>query len=164
MSHTALLATHVVAGTLGLLLGPLVMYRQSRRLHRGLPPADRLWQCYVLLVVLVAVTAVLLVATNRAELWWLIPVSLLTVALMVLAGESMRRRYAGWLHGYTHGLGGSYISLVTAFIVVALTVDGPVTGTAQLVPWLAPTLVGVVGIELWRRRLDRAMRSGRLTG
>ena len=167
MSHQALLATHVAAGTLGLLLGPVVMYRQSRRLGPGRSPADRLWQSYVLLVVLVAGTAVVLVVTNRPELWWLVPVSFLTAALVVLAGESMRRRYAGWLHGYAHGIGGSYISLVTAFIVVALTVDGPVTGTASLVPWLAPTVVGTIGIEVWRRRLGRAMsiaeRSARLS-
>jgi hypothetical protein len=33
-----------------------------------------------------------------------------------------------------HGQGGSYLALVTALVVVALTVDGPLQGPAVLVP------------------------------
>lgn len=91
---------------------------------------------------------------SRLDLWWLVPVSALTYALALLARESAQRHFRGWSHGYAHGQGGSYTALVTALIVVALTVDGPVTGTAQLVPWLVPTGLGLVLIEIWRRHLD----------
>jgi hypothetical protein len=77
----------------------------------------------------------------------------------VFARSSARRRYPGWLHGYVHGQGGSYIELWTALIVVALTIDGPVTGTAQLLPWLAPAAVGTILIEVWRRKLDHRIQS-----
>jgi uncharacterized membrane protein len=109
-------------------------------------------------VLLVCVSAVGLVVENRPELWWLVPLSALTYGLAVLAQESATRRFRGWIHAYVHGQGGSYIALVTALIVVALTVDGPVAGAAQLVPWLAPTVLGTVLIEMWHRRLDRTLR------
>ena len=108
---------------------------------------------------MVCLSAVALVVENRPELWWLIPISALTYALAMLAYQADRRRFPGWLHGYVHGLGGSYIALATAFIVVALTVDGPVTGIAQLIPWLAPTVVGTILIEMWRRHLETAINA-----
>jgi len=56
-----------------------------------------------------------------------------------------------------HGQGGSYIALLTALVVVALTVDGsvdgPVDGAAAALPWVLPALVGTSLIERWRRRL-----------
>lgn len=158
--HTVLLVGHVAAGTVGLLLGPLVMHQDSRRFTAGERGTSRVGGIYRVVVLLVCLSAVALVVENRPELWWLVPVSVLTYALAVLARVSASRRYRGWLHGYVHGQGGSYIALVTAFIVVALTVDGPVTGSAQLVPWLAPTMLGTFGIELWRRRLNSAVGAG----
>lgn len=162
MVHTALLLVHIVAGTIGLLLGPFAMYHGARRLtagQRSTGPPSRVYRGVVLLV---CVSAVALIIQGRPELWWLVPLSALTYGLAVLARVSAQRRhrFRGWLHGYVHGQGGSYIALVTAFVVVALTVDGPVTGVAQLVPWLAPTVLGTFLIEWWRRRLDTAMKSG----
>lgn len=160
--HTALLLVHIVAGMIGLLLGPFAMYQGARRLIAGqlsTGPASGVYRGVVLLVCL---SAVALIIDSRPELWWLVPLSALTYGLAVLARVSAQRRhrFRGWLHGYVHGQGGSYIALVTAFVVVALTVDGPVTGVAQLVPWLAPTVLGTFLIEWWRRRLDTAMKSG----
>ncbi len=160
MVHTLLLAAHVAAGTAGLLIGPVAMRQDTRRLRSGDRGTGRSAAAYRALVLVVCVTASALVVENRPELWWLVPVSALTVLLAVLARVSAERRFAGWTHAYAHGQGGSYVALVTALVVVALTVDGPVTGTAQLVPWLAPTVLGTVLIERWRRHLDRASLSG----
>ena len=158
--HTALIATHVLAGTAGLVLGPLAMHQDTRRFTAGRRGTGRASSVYRGLVLLVCASAVGLVVENRPELWWLVPVSALTYGLAVLARESAKRRFRGWVHGYAHGQGGSYIALVTALIVVALTVDGPVTGAAQLVPWLAPTLLGTVLIERWRRHLHSSLPVG----
>lgn len=157
MLHTVLLAAHVVAGTTGLLLGPVAMAHDTRRFTAGRGGTGRASALYRGAVLLVCLSAVGLVVENRPELWWLVPISALTCALAMLARESATRRFRGWSHGYTHGQGGSYIALVTALIVVALTIDGPVSGTAQLLPWLAPTALGTVLIETWRRQLDRAL-------
>lgn len=153
-AHTVLLAIHATAGSVGLLLGPIVIVQESRRLAAGAQrPTARSSNAYDTAVFVVCVSAVVLVALARPELWWLVPVSAFSYSLVLLARWAAARRRRGWLHAYTHGRGGSYISLVTAFIVVALTVDGPLTGAAALIPWLAPTLIGTVLIEQWRRRL-----------
>lgn len=157
MLHTALLAAHILAGTAGLLLGPLAMYQDTRRFIQGQGDTGPASGGYRGAVLLVCLSAVALVVENRPELWWLVPVSALTYGLAALARESAKRRFGGWIHGYLHG---SYIALVTALIVVALTVDCPVTGTAQLMPWLAPTVLGIALIETWRRRLGAALPAG----
>jgi hypothetical protein len=59
-------------------------------------------------------------------------------ALAVLGRYAAARQFRGWTHAYVHGQGGSYIALVTAFVVVALTVDGPLDGSAALVPGCSP--------------------------
>lgn len=160
MLHTVLIVAHIVLGTGGMLLGPLAMRQDTRRFAAGRRATGRVSGVYRVVVLLVCLSAVALVVENRPELWWLIPVSALTYGLAVLARVSAERRFPGWPHGYTHGQGGSYIALTTALIVVALTVDGPVTGTAQLLPWLAPTALGTIGIEMWRRRLNDAVGAG----
>lgn len=160
MVHTAVLVIHIVAGTTGLLLGPFAMYQGARRIIAGQLSTGTASGVYRDVVLVICLSAVALIIDGRPELWWLVPLSALTYGLAVLARVSAEQRFRGWLHGYVHGQGGSYTALVTAFIVVALTVDGPVTGVAQLVPWLAPTVLGTFLIEYWRRRLDTAMKSG----
>lgn len=153
MFHTALLVVHIVAGTAGLLLGPFVMRQDALRFaagERAVGPLNT-WYCWIVLAVCLSATG--LVIDRRPDLWWLIPLSALTIGLAVLARAAAARRFRGWSHGYVHGLGGSYIAQVTALIVVALVVDGPVRGAAELVVWLAPTAIGIVLIEVWRRRL-----------
>src|SRR6266487_640739 len=104
---------------------------------------------YHWLVLTVCLSAVLLVAWFRRELWWLVPVAAFSYSLVLLARFAAARRFRGWTHAYVHGQGGSYIALVTALVVVALTVDGPLHGPAALIPWVLPTITGTLLIEWW---------------
>ncbi|QWF84087.1 hypothetical protein [Amycolatopsis sp. CA-230715] len=160
MVHVTLLVVHIVTGTIGLLLGPLAMRQDTRRFASAQRGTGVLSAWYRPVVLLVCLSATGLVVERRGDLWWLVPVSALTYGLAVLAKLSARQRWRGWTHGYVHGQGGSYLALVTALIVVALVVDGPVAGPAELVPWLAPTAIGVVLIEVWRRRLSGTLPAG----
>ncbi|MFC9997582.1 hypothetical protein [Nocardia sp. NPDC127526] len=54
-------------------------------------------------------------------------------------------------------MGGSYIALLTATIVVSVAIDGPLYGAAQLIAWLAPTAVITPLLEVWRRRITPAV-------
>ncbi len=153
MAHTALLAVHVVTGTAALLFGPLAMRQDVYRFRSGKRTTGPLSAGYRALVLAVCLSATALVIQRRTDLWWLVPVSGLTYGLALLARSSASRRFPGWTHGYVHGQGGSYIALVTALVVVALTVDGPLRGPAQLLPWMTPTAIGIVFIEVWRRHL-----------
>jgi hypothetical protein len=144
---------HIAAGVLGLVLGPVAMWQDTRALRAGRGPAGGVSAAYPWSVLAVSLSAILLVAWYRSDLWWLVPVAVLSSALAVLGRSAASRRVRGWTHGYVHGLGGSYIALVSALLVVSLTVNGPLDGPAALVPWLLPTAVGLVAIEWWRRRL-----------
>lgn len=153
----AVLIVHVVAGSVGLLLGPAVMYLDTRRFAAGHRAAGSWTDAYVLVVLVVCLSGSGLVVLDRPDLWWLVPVSVLTFGLAVLARDAARRRYRGWSHGYVHGIGGSYIAQVTALVVVWLVVNGPFRGALELLPWLLPTVLGTILIEVWRRRLVRSV-------
>jgi hypothetical protein len=157
VSHTALLDLHIAAGVLGLLLGPLAMWRDTQGLTAGRGPAGGASAAYPWAVLAVSLTAVALVIGYRSDLWWLVPVAAASYALAALGRYAAAHRFRGWSHAFVHGQGGSYIALVTALVVVALTVDGPLQGPAVLIPWLLPTVVGTLLIEWWRRRLVRRM-------
>jgi hypothetical protein len=160
MVHLVLLVVHIAAGAIGLLLGPLAMRQDTRRFVSDERSTGVISAWYRAVVLLVCLSATGLVIERRSDLWWLVPVSALTYGLAVLARVSASRRHRAWTHGYVHGQGGSYIALVTALVVVALVVDGPVAGPAELIPWLAPTAIGTVLIEVWRRRLSAALPAG----
>jgi hypothetical protein len=151
--HDMVLVVHVVAGTAALLLGGVLLW-----LSRTEPVLDRRSAVYHGAVLVVAVSAAGLVALDWPELWWLAPLAAFAYALALLGYTAPRKRFRGWEAAYAHGQGGSYIALVTAFIVVALTVDGRVDGAAAALPWALPTAVGLVVIDRWHRRLVAASR------
>lgn len=157
--YAAVLIVHVVSGTVGLLLGPVVAIQDRRRFASDCGGGGRWSAIYIAVVVIICISASALVWLKRTDLWWLVPVSAATLGLATLARAAAARRFRGWTHAYVHGLGGSYIALVTALIVVALTTDESLRGPAQLIPWLTPTVVGTVAIEVWRRRQFDTIRS-----
>jgi uncharacterized membrane protein len=147
-AHAVVLALHVAAGVLGLVLGAVVIW-----LSRDAPVLDGRSVTYHWTVLAVCLTAIGLSLLDLAGLWWLIPVAAFAYALALLGYLAPRRRFTGWQAAYAHGQGGSYIALVTALLVVALTVDGPLKGAASALPWALPVVVGTLLIERWRRRL-----------
>ena len=155
--RSIMVVLHVISGSAGLVLGLAAMIIDTRRFAAGLRTVGRCTIGYVAVVLVVCLTGSGLVLLGRPDLWWLIPLSALTFGLSVLAQQSAARRFRGWTHGYAHGIGGSYIAQTTALIVVALVVNGPLHGAAELIPWLAPTMIGTVLLELWRRRLPASI-------
>lgn len=148
--HDILLALHIAAGTAALAVGAWVI-RRSR--HR--PMLDASAVLYHWAVAGVALTSAGLVALDWPELWWLLPVAVLSYGLAAAGYLAPRRRFTGWRFAYAHGQGGSYIALVTALLVVALTVDGPLDGLPAALVWALPTLIGTTLIRAWHRRLTR---------
>ena len=138
--HTPLLLLHAAAGTLGLLLGPVAAFAAARR-RVG---AARLLAAYQIAVTLVCVSAVGLVGLAPTTFWWLIPVALGTLAAIVVAGRTTNpaRR--------TRLLGGSYVSLVTALLVVSW---------GSPLAWIIPTVLGVGLVESASGRTHRRSAS-----
>lgn len=142
--HTPLLAAHIAAGALGLFLGPLAIWLRGRERRR------RAGAGYHAAVLAVCLTALGLAALDWSGLWWLVPLAAFSYGCVAVGRAAPRRRWPGWVRLQAHGLGGSYIALVTAFLVVSFEELGPAA-------WVVPTLVGLVLIE---RRVARVLGGG----
>lgn len=127
------LAIHIAAGGLGLvLLTPVLVARKRRRGWHG-----RLGRVLVGLAMVVAVTALWLVAQRPSELLGL---GILGVLTGLWAGGGLwvaarrPRLPGGWLRWHIPLMGSAAIAFVTAFAVQVL--DG------HLAAWIVPSLVG----------------------
>jgi hypothetical protein len=133
---------HVGSGSLGLLLAPFgLAARKARGRH------TRVGWAYAGLVTVLAGSAVGLAAFRWDRLWWLAAIGAAT-ELAVVGGLVARRRGSDAWH--VSLMCGSYVSLVTALLVVNL--GGPVA-------WIAPTVVGSPVIAWAARRA--ALRGAR---
>jgi hypothetical protein len=136
-----LLTTHITAGSLGLLAGPVAMLMPKRP---GWHP--RLGRAYQLLIALLCLSAGGLVVF-RPGLWWLGVIAALTWAAALGGWWARRRQPRGWLQLHVSLMCGSYISLVTALLVV--------NSPRSPIAWIAPTVVGSALITWTNVRLAR---------
>jgi hypothetical protein len=127
--RTGLLVVHILAGSLGLLVGPAAMLAPKRA---GWHP--RLGIAYQALTCLLCLSAFGLVIEKPA-LWWLGVIAAATWSAALGGWWARRRRVGGWLLWHIGLMCGSYISFVTAFLVVNLGLGSPVA-------WVIPTLIG----------------------
>ncbi len=141
MLHTVLLSVHVAAGTAGLALGPMAMAAPKRF---GWHP--RLGLGYQAAVAAMTASAIGLVVLAPARLWWLGLIAAATETAALAGWRERRRHTPGWLGRHIRLMCGSYISFVTAALVV--NGGGPIG-------WVLPTLVGAPLIEAAVRRASR---------
>ena len=148
-AHAALLSVHVAAGVTALICGPAAVAVSLRHVRQPL-----LGIAYQAAVAAVTATALALVALAPERLWWLAPLAVVTEAA-ALGGWWLAHRDSasgGW---QIRLLGGSYVSLVTALLVVSW-------GTWAA--WVLPTIVGAVLIETATlprgRRLLQSLKVG----
>jgi len=130
--HVVVLTGHISAGVAALGLGPLAFLAA----RRGGGGGARLGHLYQVAVAALNTTAIGLVALAPARLWWLLPIAVATEGAAV----------SGWWVWHRSGpatwavrlLGGSYVSLITALLVVSW-------GT--VLAWVAPAVLGLVLVE-----------------
>jgi hypothetical protein len=137
------LVLHIVSGTAAMALGALALLAAARRHPRG----DPLVGAYPWAVLATCSTATALALLEWSRLWWIVPLALVS-SLLALAGYLALRR-GGPKGVVVHGLGGSYIALVTALLVVSA---GDLSTTAEIVAWIVPIALGVPLIVWFERR------------
>ena len=125
--RSVLLVFHIAAGIAGLLLGPAVLAAALAD-RRGTAPS----RAYLTAVTVLTVTAAGLVALRPAALWPFLLLAMGTEAALLAAGHARR------IDHHVRLVGGSYISLVTALLVVSL---------GSIVAWILPTLIGTFLVE-----------------
>lgn len=125
--RSVVLTVHIAAGIAGLLVGPAAMRAAMKDQRRTASTAG-----YLAAVTVLTTSAAALVALRPGALW---PFLLLAVGTQaaVLAARHARR-----IDHHVRLVGGSYISLVTALLVVSW---------GSISAWILPTLIGTVLVE-----------------
>ena len=138
---TFLIAAHVAAGTIGLLLaGPVLLAPKRRGWH------TRLGRGFLACVAVVCASAVALFAREPGRLWVFLLIALLTG---VAAGGGLMlalRRPPGWLLWHLRLMASSVISFVTAFLFQATD--------ANIVAVLLPSVLGSPLIAYQAKRVQ----------
>jgi uncharacterized membrane protein len=143
------LALHIATGATGLILGPLAMRATKRRgLHTNLGEAYH----WVILAVCVSATTLAILDWDR--IWWFLPIALFSYAHAFVGFVAAKRRPGRWLRVHIGGMGGSYIALTTALLVVNLGEKLPLV-------WFLPTIVGSPIIAWVINEVDRGRRPRR---
>ncbi len=131
--RTVFLTLHVVSGAVALVLGPLALLAAAHRhSSRELALAAYVWSVFATCLTAVAVSLL-----DWSRLWWIVPLGVLSYALALVGYIAVRRGWPRWVDA--HGLGGSYIALVTALLVVSA---GDISTTAEIIAWIIPAAVG----------------------
>lgn len=128
MLHILVLGSHVAAGSAGLLLAPIAMAAPK---HRG--RHTRVGLAYQVAIAALTVSALGLVAFAPVRLWWLALIACGTEVAALAGWREARRRRPGWRSRHVGLMAGSYVSLVTALLVV---------NWSSPLAWILPTLVG----------------------
>jgi len=136
-----LLAAHVSAGCAGLLVGAAALLARKRRGWHV-----RLGLTYQVVVALMTSTAVVLAATAAVTPWGLVVIAVATEVAAVAGWVVARRRRPGWLPLHVSLTAGSYVSFVTAALMV---------NWSSPMAWVLPTLVGSPLIARVARRSAR---------
>jgi uncharacterized membrane protein len=142
-----LLALHVATGSFGLALGPVAMLAPKRRGRH-----TRIGTIYHWNMLAVCLSAAGLALLDFAEIWWFLPIAAFSYANAFVGWRAARQRKTGWVATHIAGMGGSYIALTTAVLVVNL-------GVGAWYAWMLPTLVGTPLIRFAVARRTDAVSS-----
>jgi hypothetical protein len=143
MLHDAVLAVHVTAGTAGLILGPIAMTAAKRRGRH-----TRAGGYYHAAMAAVCASALGLALLDWGRIWWFVPIAVFSYANALLGYLAVKIRWNGWLQEHIAGMGGSYIALTTALLIVNVR-------PAPLYVWFLPTIVGTPLIAMAITRVSR---------
>jgi hypothetical protein len=134
MLRAVFLVLHIASGAVALVMGPLALLAARRRDgNRATMLAAYHWT-----VLATCVTAAVVSVLAWARLWWLVPVAAVSYALVLVGYLAVRHGWPAWVRA--HGLGGSYIALVTALLVVSVR---GVSTPAEVAAWILPAAIGV---------------------
>ena len=153
---SAILTVHIALGAVGLILGAIALLARKRRGRHTIVGEGYHW-----IMLSVCVTATLLAILDWQRLWWFVYIATGSYALALLGYVAAKRRWPGWLRVHITGQGGSYISMVTAVLVVnwqRLTGDSGLTSPWA---WILPTVIGSPIIAWVQRQVALGKRPKR---
>ena len=142
-----LLIGHIASGTTALLVGPIAMAASKKQgVH------SRAGTIYHWLVLAVCLSAIPLSLLHWDQSWHLFFIALFSYSFAFRGYRAVLKRPEGWLKTHIGGMLGSYIALVTAFLVVN---SARVPFHDALPPyslWFLPAVLGTPLIILIQKR------------
>lgn len=132
-----ILALHIAAGAVGIILGPVAMYAAKRP-----GPHTRAGEAYHWVMLTVCATAGVLAVLDWFRFWFFLPIALGSYAFALVGYLAAKQRWKGWLLWHIRGQGGSYIAMVTAVLVVNWRILTGNPGLNSPWAWTLPTLIG----------------------
>jgi uncharacterized membrane protein len=156
VGETVVLTIHVAAGVAGLLLGPVAMVVEKRRGRH-----TALGETYHVAFVVLITSAVTLAVINWSESWWLALVATGSYAFALLGYLAAKRRSRNWLPMHVAGVGGSYIAMTSATLVVNWENLAGIPGRESPLPWVLPTLIGTPLLVWLVRQIEAGRRPRR---
>lgn len=142
-----ILWTHIAAGTIGLVLGPIAMYSKKRKgLH------TQIGTVYFYCMTIVCAAALVLSVMHWQQSWWLSIVGVFSFSLAARGYFAAKKRGRDWLQSHIAGMLGSYIAMTTALLVVNA---GHIPGHEKIPAiafWILPTIIGSPLIRRTRAR------------
>ncbi len=152
VTDTVLFA-HIALGTAGLILGPVAMTaRKLPGLH------TKAGEAYHWVMLGVCISAGTLAILDWYRIWWFLLIAIGSYAFAFLGYMAAKRRWRGWLRAHITGQGGSYIAMVTAFLVVNWENLTGTLGVESPWAWALPTVVGSPIIAWVTREVARGRR------
>jgi hypothetical protein len=128
--ESLLLPLHIVFGSLGILLGPIIMLSKKQRgIH------TRLGEIYHWNMLAICLTAIVLAILEWDRLGWFFYVALFSYSFAFMGYVSGKIRWKSWIFYHLAGQGGSYIAMTTALLVVNV-------GVTVWWAWVIPSIIG----------------------
>jgi uncharacterized membrane protein len=141
------LTSHWISGFLGLIIGAISMWAPKySKLHK------RSGIIYVVLMSYVILTSILLSFMNWERNWWLFLIALFSYYFCLTGYLAVKRKRPGWITQHLTGMLGSYVAMVTAFVVLNIKRVPGSDFIPYVAYWFLPTLIAMPFIRRVKRR------------
>lgn len=137
MLDTSMLILHIVAGYLALGIGLVAMFAPKKRGRHTTTGRIYFW-----LVTAVCASAIVLAILNWEVSSYLFYIAIFSFIFALFGYRAYIKKRKNWMVTHIAGMGGSYIAMVTAFIVVNQQNVPAFKEIPSLVFWLLPTIIG----------------------
>jgi hypothetical protein len=148
MLFKMILWLHILAGSLGLILGPIAMGSQKRKgLH------TQIGIVYFYLMSLVCLSALILAIMNWNQSWWFSLIAVFSFSFALKGYLAAKKKGKNWLPKHISGMLGSYIAMTTALLIVNVQKIPGSENIHPLVFWFLPTIIGTPLISMTIRKV-----------